>query len=174
MTHPVILPLAQVDRTWKPTKEVPLAQRLWRRVGVDENGCWIWVGVKRRDGYGWIRVDGIARPVHRLSYEALVGPIPPGLQIDHLCRVTSCCNPEHLEPVTPRVNSLRSESPLAKNARKTHCPQGHRYAGDNLIVRYPPSSPNGNRVCRACETARLRERSRMLRERRLQDQRGDS
>ena len=76
-------------------------------------GCWLWTGVVDRKGYGQFRVgsqaDSTRRLVkaHRWAYEHLVGPIPEGRQIDHLCRVPWCVNPEHLEPVTNRENTVR-------------------------------------------------------------------
>jgi hypothetical protein len=84
--------------------------------------------------------------VHRVAYELLVGPIPEGLELDHLCRNTRCVNPEHLEPVTGRENLMRAVSSwAAKNAAKTHCPQGHPYDEENTKVKR-----DGGRACRAC------------------------
>ena len=74
--------------------------------------CWIWQGELNRNGYGTLRIKGRRKMVHRIVYEALVGPIPPGLLLDHTCRRRSCCNPKHLEPVTPLVNTLRGEAKL--------------------------------------------------------------
>ena len=87
--------------------------------------------------------------VHRVAYEAAVGPIPEGLQLDHLCRNTLCTNPAHLEPVTCRENLLRGNTLQAANAAKTHCPYGHPYAGENLRVRRLKSGGLG-RSCREC------------------------
>jgi hypothetical protein len=129
---------------WQPTD--PL-QRLLSRIEIDQNtGCWEWQGYRRR-GYGSIslgRRGDKTVPVHRLAYERLVGPIPDGLQLDHLCRNPPCCNPEHLEPVTSRVNTLRGVSAGAKNAVKTHCPQGHEYTPENTYL------ADGARHCRIC------------------------
>ena len=101
---------------------------------VDQtNGCWIWPGARQAgSGYALADIDGKTSLLHRAVYKALVGPIPEGLTIDHLCRVTSCVNPAHMEPVTLRENILRSDRVTAVNARKTHCPHGHEYAGVNL------------------------------------------
>ncbi|TDD77726.1 HNH endonuclease [Actinomadura rubrisoli] len=82
--------------------------------------------------------------VHRFVYESLVGPIPEGLVLDHLCRVRACCNPAHLEPVTDRVNILRGASITAANARKTHCDHGHEFTSQNTYRH------RGRRLCRAC------------------------
>jgi hypothetical protein len=89
---------------------------------------------------------------HRFSYEAYVGPIGAGLHIDHLCRVRSCVNPKHLEPVTQRVNTLRGEGRAALQLRVTHCPRGHEYTPDNIYLW------RGHRACRTCVLARGRRR----------------
>lgn len=95
-----------------------LAERLVARIDIDDNACWIWQGYVTPNGYGLIG-DGRGRAgtsiyTHRASYELHVGPIPEGLDIDHLCRVRACCNPQHLEPVT-RAENLR-RSPLVGRA----------------------------------------------------------
>jgi hypothetical protein len=120
----------------------------------DENGCWIWTGAKREHGYGNVVVvdaDGSYRNtgLHRVVYEWVVGVIPPGLHIDHLCRVPSCCNPAHLEPVTRRVNAQRG---LA-GGMVTHCPRGHEYTEDNIYRQ--PGRPW--RSCRECRRQKNRE-----------------
>lgn len=128
-------------------------QRFWQKVALpDENGCWLWTASKCRDGYGFfsMRVNGKHKNVgaHRFSYETTRGKIPPGMTIDHLCRVTSCVNPRHLEVVTQRDNGLRGNSESAKNAKKTHCPKGHEYAGSNLV--YEMNRGRRIRKCREC------------------------
>lgn len=87
--------------------------------------CFLWRGVVGNSGYGLIRHIGKYRLVHRVVYELINGPIPNGMQIDHLCGVQICVNPAHLEAVTPRENTLRSSNPAAINARKTRCKRGH-------------------------------------------------
>lgn len=74
--------------------------------------CWHWLGEINRNGYGRVWLDGVRHMAHRLFYVLLVGDIPPGLIVDHLCRRRSCCNPLHLEPVTHQVNTLRGEAKL--------------------------------------------------------------
>ena len=92
-----------------------------------DDACWSWLGARSQTGYGRFWVDGKTVKAHRWAYEHLVGPIPDGLTIDHLCRVRSCVNPAHLEPVSNRVNVLRGDAPAARNARKTHCVRGHEF-----------------------------------------------
>lgn len=112
--------------------------------------CWVYQG-SSSSRYGTItyRSEGVEYRVmaHRLSYEYFMGPIGEGLQIDHLCRNTKCVNPTHLEPVTPRINSLRSRGPAAINSAKTHCKRGHPLNGDNLVTQV-----DGRRNCKACRT----------------------
>lgn len=122
--------------------------------------CWEWVAYTSPTGYGQFGyvqygpgiVGGYA---HRYAYESLVGPIPKHLQIDHLCRVRNCVNPEHMEPVTGKVNSLRSESLWAINARKTHCKNGHEFTEENI---YRTKGVN-KRACRACLLRRMKDKA---------------
>ena len=109
------------------------------------SGCWLWTGYVSPSGYGVIG-DQLA---HRLFYESLVGVVPDGLELDHLCRVTCCVNPSHLEPVTHRENMLRGISPTAQNAVKTHCNRGHELVGANLRLQ------DGKRSCKACVAAKI-------------------
>lgn len=90
---------------------------------------------------------------HRVYYEARFGPIPAGLQLDHLCRNRGCVNPDHLEPVTCRENLMRGHTVAAANAKKTHCNAGHALAGDNLRVW------KGKRYCIVCQRERQKERA---------------
>ena len=124
-------------------------ERLERKLTRDPSGCWIWTGALTPEGYGSIRNKGMGSTmVHREVYEHLVAPIPDALQIDHLCRNRACCNPQHLEPVTTRENTLRGAGPTALNAAKTHCIRGHELSGPNLYT-----SPDGRRRCRSCRHA---------------------
>jgi hypothetical protein len=111
--------------------------------------CWVYGGYKAPSGYGQIWVSDEKRPLmaHRLVYEALVGDIPEGLQLDHLCRNRSCVNPEHLEPVTMKINILRGEGLAAQNARKTACKLGHEFITENTYIR---KDRPVNRDCRTC------------------------
>jgi hypothetical protein len=132
-------------------------ERFWARVDKNgPNGCWLWTGTHDgHHGYGRLKVDGHRTGAHRVAYELLVGPIPDGLFLDHLCRNPPCVNPAHLEPVTNRENVMRSPITLAYiNSSKTHCPQGHPYDEANTI-----HSPAAGRLCRTCLDERQRERN---------------
>lgn len=121
-------------------------KRFHAKVAVDENGCWRWQGtIFQKTGYGSFWFEGKSTLVHRWAYRRFVGEIPFGLQIDHLCRVRDCCNPDHLEAVTPRENNRRSTSPTAKNAAKTHCVNGHEFTPENTYV-----TKKGQRYCITC------------------------
>lgn len=122
--------------------------RLHRRI-KRSSGCWIWTGALGDSGYGRLALNRKLHYVHRLSYETFVGPIPDGLQIDHLCRNRACFAPSHLEPVTCRVNVLRGESPGARSRRRTHCGKGHDFAEHGV-------ERNGRRICRTCKIEYLR------------------
>lgn len=117
-------------------------------------GCWLWAGcLNKQTGYGAVSWKLKARPVHRLVWEILAGPVPHGLQIDHLCRERSCCNPLHLEPVTQKTNILRGESPMAKCARRTTCGRGHEYTASNAAFH----KNQRGRKCKICIAERQKE-----------------
>ena len=128
--------------------------RFWAKVDKADT-CWLWTGSRDHKGYGYF-ADGAGRlaRAHRFAYELLVGPIPEGLEIDHVkergCRHRHCVNPAHLEPVTHHENLMRGDTLVARNARKTHCPQGHPYAVPNLV------RLSGGRGCRECRRAASR------------------
>lgn len=126
----------------------PLTERLLHYTEqLAECGCWVWMG-PASDGYGRIKIQGRNIPTHRASYEAFVGPIPKGLELDHLCRVTYCINPKHLEPVTHAENVQRGKAGQYLSSR-THCDYGHLFSPENTTIR-----PSGARACRACKKIR--------------------
>lgn len=139
---------------------IPLAERFWSMV-VKTDTCWTWGGAwNPESGYGSFgaRVEGksVRKMAHRWAHELAIGPIPEGLQVDHLCSNRLCVRPDHLEAVTPRENTLRAlDSPAGKNAQKTHCLRGHPLSGKNVYV--PPKKPN-SRYCKTCRDARSRRR----------------
>lgn len=113
-----------------------------------ESDCWLFGGNISNFGYGivYAYLDGKKKTyrAHRVMYEAMVGEIPEGLVLDHLCRVRSCINPKHLEPVTSRENILRGVNLAAQNLRKTHCKVGHEFTPENTYLK-----PKG-RECLIC------------------------
>src|SRR5574341_1289447 len=129
--------------------------RIMEKVALGASGCWLFGGALTR-GYGVVRIGSVAdntrrmKYAHVIVYEALVGPIPEGLELDHLCRVKRCVNPEHLQAVTHRDNLMRGDGPAAANAAKTHCVNGHVLTLENI---YP--SRGRTRVCRICHRERV-------------------
>ncbi len=131
-----------------------LPAQFWK--SVDKNGpipkhypelgpCWLWTGLLDRNGYANRTSIGTDKDYpHRFAYRAFVGPIPQGLEIDHLCCVRHCVNPRHLEAVTHPLNMERAQQ------LRTHCAWGHPLSGDNLSI------IGGRRVCKACNTRRQR------------------
>lgn len=130
---------------------------------VTDSGCWEWSGSRLPAGYGRIQFAGTRWYTHRLSYTFAVGPIPPGLTIDHLCRNTACANPAHLEAVTSQTNTLRGQTVAAANVAKTHCPQGHPYDEDNTYKRPDGQRSRDCHVCRHEASERHNDRRRLAR-----------
>lgn len=142
----------------RPNPHGTAEERFWRQIDTQgPRGCWLWTGAtKNHNGYGALTLRGTPRSVilaHRFAYELLVGPIPDGLQLDHLCRVRHCVNPDHLEPVTQAENVRRGISPSAVQARKTHCKNGHEFTPENTYV----NRNRNERVCRLCMNRAQRE-----------------
>lgn len=129
-----------------------LQEAIWDKITVT-GFCWLWEGYVSKEGYGYSTFEGKGRIAHRHVYELLVGPIPKGLQLDHLCRVRNCVNPDHLEPVTPRENLMRGFTHARSNSEKTHCAQGHEYNEANTYY------DKTQRSCKACKINRQRARN---------------
>lgn len=126
------------------------------RIDYDgSGGCWLWQRTTAGDGYGLARLwtQGVRTSwyAHRLAYTVFRGPIPEGLEIDHLCRIHRCCNPMHLEIVTAQENQRRSDSVSGQEMRQTYCVHGHPFDELNTYRH------NGHRYCRECRRRRNRE-----------------
>lgn len=139
-----------LDRFWaKVDRDGPVPERR-----PDLGACWVWTAAKA-SGYGRFAIrHGEVVQAHRFSF-SLVSEIPESLQLDHLCRNRACVRPEHLEPVTGRVNLLRGEGASARNAVKTHCPRGHRFDAERTTRK--------GRECLVCRREQQRARYRRLR-----------
>ena len=128
-----------------------LPENLEDRIIPEPNsGCWLWIGYVAQDGYGQAPDAKGTRYAHRRVYEHLRGPVPNGLDLDHLCRVRCCVNPDHLEPVTAQTNTHRGVGPPADNVKKSFCKRGHPLSGDNLSIRTRSKSGRKERHCRTC------------------------
>lgn len=132
-----------------PLPRLSPAERFWARVEKSPT-CWIWTGARTPLGHGRIRLEGYGESLaHRWAYIQLVGPIPEGLVLDHLCANPPCVNPAHMDPVTHWQNTRRGTAPSAVNARKTHCIRGHEFNLENTRVRN-----DGSRDCKVCQRER--------------------
>lgn len=131
--------------------------RIRKYASIDPvTGCWEWLASATGNGYGRIMMTREAKVhrsslAHRVAYEEWVGPIPEGMQIDHLCRNTICCNPEHLEPVTPQENLRRGEVSSNTYREATRCIHGHEFTEENTY------RTERGRYCRACRRRRNQE-----------------
>lgn len=137
----------------------PQAERFWPKVNKTD-GCWLWVGAISSTGYGCFfltKLKGKVRNTlaHRWAYEDTYGPIPAGLELDHLCRNRACVRPDHLEAVSSRANTLRGMAPSAIAARTNICQRGHSFTPENTYWR--PDGQN-RRQCRACIKLRSQRR----------------
>lgn len=129
--------------------------RLLEGVEVDDNGCWLWQGYIRSDGYGQIGVrrdDGQwrMRAAHRVSYETFIGFLGD-LDVDHLCKVRHCIKPHHMDAVTRHENTRRGDSTWAKQYREGRCENGHDLTLANALA-----SAGNQKRCRECWNAYMR------------------
>ena len=133
----------------------------FRHVEVNPaTGCWEWQGHRTSwGGYGQVSVRGDMYLAHRVAFTWFKRRLRNWETIDHLCRVRHCTRPEHLEPVTMQVNTLRGISPIAVNAAKTHCLRGHAFISENIY-----KTPRG-RHCRSCQRSRYNTYNRKRRAR---------
>lgn len=127
----------------------------------DPNGCWLWKSSIWGKGYASLARNGRKTSGHKYAYERFVGPVPEGMELDHLCGVRNCVNPAHLEAVTHLENIRRSVS-----ARKTHCKHGHPFSGDNLVM-VVGSNERFKRGCRECRKRSRRDRRGRIKQARM-------
>lgn len=127
------------------------AERFWPRVRKTET-CWLWTGASDESGYGFFGAGNRVHRAHRWAYEDRFGPIPDGLVIDHLCRMPSCVNPDHLEAVTNQENLDRGWGRRVQSGWVDHCINGHKYTPDNTYT-----TPKGTFACRVCSAASRRK-----------------
>lgn len=126
-----------------------LSESLRNRITVTLNGCWDWTGWANSAGYGYVRWGGRDVPAHRVVWEQVVGPVPDGLELDHLCVRPICVNPEHHEPVTHAENQRRI------SRRQTSCRrEGHDWSNPQNVH----TRPNGRRYCAECDRIAQRRR----------------
>lgn len=134
--------------------------KVMRRVDKQVEGCWLYTGALMVDGYARVKdaSSDLALLVHRVVYTELVGPIPDGLVLDHLCRVRNCVNPKHLEPVTGAENLRRGVR--ARLGERTHCSEGHELTPENTVFqrRTTQSGVTMTPLCRTCKNAYDRAR----------------
>lgn len=131
-----------------------LPQRFIDKIEPEPNsGCWLWTGCWMRLGYGMVRWARKTRLAHRVVFEYFRGQIPADRELDHLCRVRSCVNQDHLEIVTRSENTMRGDTLPVRRRNQTHCKHGHLLSGPNMR-----RNALGHRCCRACDHDRYMAR----------------
>lgn len=122
----------------------------------DGSGCHVWVGGRSRGGYGRGTAGGRERYMHVVRWEALHGPVPEGMELDHFaCENRACCNPDHVRPASHRENLLRGNTMVARQVARTRCLNGHSLEDAGNLV--PDGLKRGKRECRVCVNARWRK-----------------
>lgn len=138
-----------------PAHLQPIQERMDRYSIPEPNtGCLLWLAQIDRDGYGRVWLDGKKRGAHVVAYELLNGPVPEGLEIDHICRMRCCVNPEHMEPVTSKVNTSRGVAAIVNSGQKKFvCEQ----CGGSLeiVSRRAPRNGRKAHLERGCRNCRL-------------------
>ena len=166
--RPTIDSTGKVDASVRSNPMDTLPERFWRKVQKFDHGCWVWTASDNGFGYGLFKVGRNMRRVHKLVYEAIHGPVPSGLELDHLCRNRRCCNPAHLEAVTKSVNQKRGLAGLASSRRAaaiTHCPSGHEYNEANSY--YVKTNRGGRgRKCKQCNRERASRNKKLKKQQR--------
>lgn len=147
-----------------------LPLKFWKNVQQSEGGCWVWMGNRHYAGYGRLNWGGKTSFAHRVAYIELVGDIPDGCELDHLCRAKGCCNPRHLEPVSHAENMRRSPfmhrnfaATWEERRERTHCIRGHEYTPENT------KRQQKGRICVTCrrETLNAWQRAKRVREKEM-------
>lgn len=131
----------------RPRSRESVVRALQKICSTNEKGCWLLPGGdSNSSGHKRVQYQNVTYGAHEFFYETLVGPVPPGLVLDHTCCETSCVNPKHLDPCTRGENTRRAKQ------RLTVCKAGHPLSGENLYMR-----PDGYRACRTCQRSRNRK-----------------
>lgn len=135
-------------------RPIPARERFWPKVTMTVGGCWVWRAALNTQGYGsfFAGPDRGVVGAHCFAYELMIGPVPPGLELDHLCRNRRCVCPLHMDPVTHDENVQRADN---RKPQLTHCKRGHALAGDNVRLVHRASG-RVERWCRTCANARQR------------------
>ena len=151
MSNPANFKQSNPKRSRRQYKTRPAEDRFWEKVRKTPT-CWLWEASKLPGGYGQFRAGRMVL-AHRFSYELVNGTIPAGLQIDHLCRVRHCVNPDHMEVVTNRENSMRGISPSIRIHKSGRCAKGHIMTPENTYI-----YKKGWRECRECQRISHKQR----------------